>query len=246
MRPVSTSELLTIWEREMNQPLIQKTLILLCQACPEMESDDVAKLSIGERDARLLQLREWIFGPRFKNMADCPACSERMEWETNIEDILLLPVQNFEPVKEFDLKVDEFNIRFRLPNSIDISNAIANSNEPSDPRKLLITCILEAQSNQENYKINDLPDKVMNALSRRIEELDTQADIRMKISCPNCSHQWEARFDIASYLWMEINSWAKRILRDVYTLARTIGWSEQEILSMSPKRRQMYLEMLSI
>ncbi len=247
MRPVTTSELLTIWEREMNQPLIQKTLILLCQACPEMESDDVVKLSIGERDARLIQLREWIFGSGLKNMVDCPACSERIEWETNIKDIGLPSAYNHEPTKEFNLEVDEFNIRFRLPNSIDISNTIANSGEhPPDPDELLKRCILKVQCRQKNSEINDLPDKVMNALSRKIEEMDPHADIRMKLSCPNCNHQWESRFDIVSYLWMEINSWAKQILRDVSVLAKTFGWSEHDILNMNPKRRHLYLEMANI
>lgn len=246
MRPVTTSELLTIWEREMNQPLIQKTLILLCQACQEMESNDVAKLSIGDRDVRLFQLRQWMFGSILKNIADCPACTERIEWETSIKDLRLPPVHNHEPAKEFDLEVDEFNIRFRLPNSIDISSVIANNVRQPDPRMLLITFILEARCNQDMYEINDLPDKVLKALDRRIEELDPQADIRMKINCPNCNHQWDARFDIASYLWTEINSWTKRILRDVCILARTFGWSEQDILKMNSTRRHLYLEMVNL
>ena len=89
MRPVSASELLTTWERDMDQPLLPKTLILLCQASPGMELDDVAKLSIGQRDAMLLQLREWMFGPSLKNIAYCPKCNECIEWETDVKDLKL-------------------------------------------------------------------------------------------------------------------------------------------------------------
>ena len=51
--------------------------------------------------------------------------------------------------------------------------------------------------------------------------------------------------DIASFFWSEIHSWAQRALREVATLARAYGWREADILSMSARRRQAYLEMIS-
>jgi len=51
-------------------------------------------------------------------------------------------------------------------------------------------------------------------------------------------------FDIASFFWAEICVQAKRLLREVHTLARAYGWREMDILSMSPARRQFYLEMV--
>jgi hypothetical protein len=66
----------------------------------------------------------------------------------------------------------------------------------------------------------------------------------MLLTCPNCCNQWEGQFDIASYLWTEINTWARHMLQEVYLLARAFGWSEYAILTMSPQRRQLYLEMI--
>ncbi len=51
-------------------------------------------------------------------------------------------------------------------------------------------------------------------------------------------------FDILSYLWTEIEDWAQRLLVDVHTLAVSYGWSERDILALSPRRRRMYLELL--
>lgn len=228
----------------MNQSLLQKTLNLLSLACPKMDADSMAKLSIGERDARLLLLREWMFGSRLTNMADCPQCSERIEWETNIKEIRLQSLQQNQSSQEFSLEINEFSVRFRLPNSMDISTVIANSAGQPDPAKLLGCCILDTRCNGKACEIDDLPDKVVQALSRRMEEEDPQADISMVLNCPNCSHKWAARFDIASYLWIEINQWAVRILQDVHKLARTYHWSEQDILNMNPVRRQLYLGMV--
>ena len=71
------------------------------------------------------------------------------------------------------------------------------------------------------------------------------ADLRIGLHCPVCSHDWVVVFDIASFLWKEIDDWAGRMLRDVSDLAAAYGWSEAEILDISPVRRQLYLGMLA-
>jgi hypothetical protein len=86
----------------------------------------------------------------------------------------------------------------------------------------------------------DLPQHALDALSQQIEKLDPQAEIRTALTCPACSHQWEVLFDIAGFLWTEINNWAERTLRSVNLLASAYGWTEREILSLSPVRRQLY------
>jgi hypothetical protein len=52
-------------------------------------------------------------------------------------------------------------------------------------------------------------------------------------------------FDIGAFLWEEIAAQARRLLREVHTLARAYGWREADILVMSAARRQAYLEMVS-
>ena len=64
------------------------------------------------------------------------------------------------------------------------------------------------------------------------------------LSCPSCDHRWQMAFDILYFFWSEINAWASRIMQEVHVLARAYGWRENEILGMSPWRRQRYLKML--
>jgi hypothetical protein len=61
-----------------------------------------------------------------------------------------------------------------------------------------------------------------------------------------CTYSWHAAFDIATYLATEVHTWASRQLREVHDLARAYGWSEAEILAMSPTRRRAYLELLGL
>ena len=47
-------------------------------------------------------------------------------------------------------------------------------------------------------------------------------------------------------LWSEIHAWARQLLRDVHALARAYGWREADILALSPTRRGIYLELLGV
>jgi len=66
----------------------------------------------------------------------------------------------------------------------------------------------------------------------------------LSLTCAACNHKWFVGFDIVSYFCTEINAWASRMLREVHLLASTYGWRENDILAMSPWRRQSYLEMI--
>jgi hypothetical protein len=62
------------------------------------------------------------------------------------------------------------------------------------------------------------------------------------MDCPTCGHGWSAAFDIADFFWRELKGRAKRLLDEVQELAVHYGWSEAEVLTMSPVRRRHYLE----
>jgi hypothetical protein len=245
MRPINAMELLTVWERGLNQTLLEKVLTLLTAACPEIDSEALAGLSIGERDARLLQLREWMFGSYLVNTARCPQCAQRVEWENRIADIRTNPSKSTSSSAEFNLNVADYGLRYRLPTSMDIAAVMNAPRGDSTPQDLLKRCIVSARHAGEVCDPGSLPQDVLAALGRRIEELDPQAEIRIDLTCPQCSHKWDVLFDIASFLWTEINHWAERTLRSVHKLASTYGWSERTILNLSPVRRQLYLGLVN-
>jgi hypothetical protein len=243
MTAPGAKEILNIWERGGSRSLIEKTMDLLYASDPGSDKEDPAGLSIGERDARLLQLREWMFGSQLFNIADCPACHERVEWITTIGELLPLNQEEKSPLLH-DINVDDYHIRFRLINSYDLIRASSDPAYRSNAKKMLSDCIIEVEKGKENVDPLALPDSVYDKLDQQIAEVDAQADIRMVLNCPKCSHTWEMPFDIVSYLWIEIDNWARRILHEVAVLASAFGWSESDILNMSPRRRQLYLEMV--
>ena len=242
MRTLSAPELLDVWERGNAQSSVNRALSLLSAACPEASADSLTKLNIGERDARLLTLREWTFGSQLIGIATCPDCRERLEMTFDVADIQATP--EFEPTGELTIDVAGYDVRFRLPNSLDI-DAIADHKDVDVAREeLLESCILAVHQNGKEISPDHLPASLVEAIVDRMAEADHQADVQLALSCPLCGHQWQAPFDIVSFFWSEINAWAHRILREVHALALAYGWREADILAISPWRRQFYLAMV--
>ncbi len=246
MRSLTAEDMLIAWERGLNRSMLQKSLILLAAAFPEMNSEMLAELSIGHRDMCMFLLRERLFGSRLVNNAVCPQCATRIEWEQEIADFLADAAEIHVGSPYFSLTQDGYDITFRLPNSLDLAHIEGIDNAQIAEKQLLRRCILSAQHADDTLDAAQLPENIVQALTSRIEALDPQADVRIKLTCPECSHDWEVLFDIAGFLWSEIDAWAERMLQTVHKLARTYGWTEREILALSPVRRQLYLGMAGL
>lgn len=243
MRPLTAMELLAVWERGLNQTPLMRMLGLLAAACPESDAESIAAWSIGRRDAGLMQLREWMFGQRLVNTAQCPQCAQRVEWESRISDFLTAEGVAGETAASFEITTAGYEVRFRLPTSKDMAEALG---APGDDalQRLFTRCILSVRMGDRSCETAMLPEIVLAALSEKMEALDPQADIRVALTCPQCGHGWHVQFDIADYLWAEIQHWARQTLNDVHRLARAYGWSERDILALSPTRRQLYLGLI--
>src|ERR1043166_5869663 len=79
-RSFSPEKILDLWEAGRQQHELDRALTLLSAASPELSRDELADLTIGERDARLLQLRETVLGAAAAGISECPECGERVEF----------------------------------------------------------------------------------------------------------------------------------------------------------------------
>ena len=242
MHEPSAAELLYAWERGQSQQTVERALTLLALALPDVAPADLARLSIGQRDGWLLALRERVFGPRLASVAACPACGERVELDFSASDVRAAPPA--QAAESLMLAQDGYDVRFRLPSSLDLV-ALAEAGNAHDPaRALLLRCVERASYADAPFAAEYLPDAVVDAVATQMAAADPQADIELALQCPNCGWQWNEIFDIGAFLWAEIDAWAARILRDIHTLALHYGWQEADILAMSAWRRQIYLGLL--
>jgi len=249
MRPLSASEQLRVWERGRRQTLTRRSLLLLAAASPEISPDELAQFSVGQRDARLLTLREWMFGEQIESVVSCPKCSERLELMFDVADIRARnDSENSPPGATYLLQLDGYEVRFRPPNSTDLEAIVKCQNAAAARDRILARCALEIKRGnaKDNAKkrVDQLPSKIVNALVEKMAQVDPQANVQLSLKCPACQYGWSATFDIASFLWSELNDWAERILREIHLIASAYGWHESDILEMSAERRSCYLEMI--
>lgn len=242
MRALSTVELLTVWELGADQRAAQRAFTLLAATADDGSTDQIAQLSIGQCDERLLTLRERTFGPQLSALSACPSCDETLQFEINAADIRQTPAS--EPGESMELTHGEYEVRFRLPTNLDIIALDSKADVQTNREHLLKRCVLGARHEKAAITTEDLPPEVVLALADRMAQADPQADVQLALACPQCGHSWHSTLDIASFFWSEINAWARRLLNDVHTLASAYGWRETEILSLSAARRQAYLEVV--
>lgn len=243
MRSLSASELIDVWEWGINQPPLEQIFRLLAFALDIDDIRQISELSVGERDNYLFLLRRNLFGKQLNCSMNCPECGEIIEWVSNIDEFCSLDYSK-QINRELSLKHKNLKLKFRLPTSDDIIQAGLNGTNADFSRNLIMLCTTEATKNSRTVKNEGLPAKILAKIEEQMEEADPIANIQLSLTCPNCGHTWDEIFDILSFFMKEVDSWVKRLLQDVSVLALNYGWSEKDILELSPLRRQFYLDAL--
>ncbi|MBW4659737.1 MAG: phage baseplate protein [Drouetiella hepatica Uher 2000/2452] len=243
MRPLSSEQILRIWEIGQRQHPVDRALTLLVFSYPDQSVANLASLTVGQRDALLLALREMTLGNTLNCFAQCPQCGEELEFTLETAQIRLSdPSQSLEP--DYAFTIAGFEGRFRLPNSFDLA-AIAGDQTPEIAKSsLLRRCLLQAHHNGTEISHQELPPPIVSQLATHMAEIDPQAEILFDLSCPACQHEWQILLDIVSFFWAELSAQARRLLLEVHQLARHYSWHEVDILAMSATRRNLYLKMI--
>jgi hypothetical protein len=236
MQKLSGSALLSLWERGMHQHPLERPLTILFAANPGRDPEQLRALSVGRRDEELLRLRDQTFGGRISGVVDCPSCAEALELSFDTAELAPPPVDGRHA--QHSLAVGQQLVVFRLPTAADVAALAGEADVDRAMFALLERCVASPP-------LCDLSEAARRAVSERMAELDPLADLEIAVVCPTCGHAAAACFDIASFLWIEIDSAARRTLEHVHALASAYGWREADVLELSPVRRRLYLELSS-
>ncbi len=215
----------------MRRHPIDRALLLYSLARPDTPPDALADAPLGTRNAALLDLCHESFGQRLVAWMDCPACGERLEFELDPEQFPPVPDNITNPI-------DIAGYCFHRPTSRHLARLTNLADAETAAQHLLRDCAESPDElPQDEYALAVLLDTVDTAM----DDADPWATLSLSILCPACDHEDNAPFDIADYLWEEIESHARRLLDDIHILAQAYGWTEDEILSLSGERRAAYL-----
>jgi hypothetical protein len=250
MRGWSPSRLLDAWEQSLGQPPVRQAIVLLAAACPGVPLEKLARLSVGQRDACLLALREWAFGPHLACLTRCPVCAEQLELTLSMAELRLVEpcwaAGENDLMDSWVLISEPYEVEFRLPNSRDLALLPAQCDLEEAREWLLGRCIVAVREDGSDCHVGPLPATIMQQVVEEMGAVDPQGDVELDLRCPACDHHWTLPFDIAGVLWRELDAWALRTLREVHLLASAYGWREGDILALSPWRRQFYLDLVGV
>ncbi|WP_138185985.1 phage baseplate protein [Paenibacillus alvei] len=219
------------------------------QVLPDCKRDRLAKVPIGRRDELLFAARTQTFGQRLPSLVACSFCGEQLEFDFEAAD-LGIPTDmsglKIEPAEEERMfREEKYTVNFGLLTSADLGACHAEKRLEVLRKKLARGCVKRAWLDGREIQAEELPENIIVALSKHVEQSDPHALIEFNLSCPACGESWQNQFDIVTFFWKEIEFQARLLLREVHTLAMAYGWPESDILALSTTRRQFYLEMVT-
>ena len=243
--------LLAAWEAGLDKHPLDRGLLLLSIALPECDHRQLAELTIAERNLLLLQLREATFGKTLQGFGTCSRCHAHLEFAAPVATIIEHLRTHF--IKE-PIVWSEDGRQYRL-RPVTTNDLLAATDAPSDTEAkdlLLKRCLCLTQESSES-QTQALSDELLQAalpagiphLVEKFDELNASAELACAVRCPDCSNSEMLDLDVAQFVWIEVRSAAKRLLVEIHELAWAYGWSENEILRLTPQRRDAYIEILS-
>ena len=220
---------LDLWERGVGLDRWQREDALLAAETPMPRR-------LGARNAALLRLRNAYFHGAWPMLSTCPACAGVVEFAVDCMGLAAnLAEAGVEEAATFEWKGEQIVAR---PPTVDDLRAVARVGEPDAvARALLMRCV------SGGIALADADPNSVEVLGSRLEALDPAATVVFELTCPDCAHEWPALIDIAEALWKELRSRAEKILLEVDALASAYGWSEEQVLALSPVRRAAYLQL---
>lgn len=234
MRALSNSELLDVWEHGSILHPLDRAMLALHAVLPETSPAIIADWSLGRRNKALIEFHCASFDRNLNGWSACANCGEKMEFAIDGRE---LASRSIAQAEEKDLI--SFNGRcFRLPTTRDLSEA-AREEDPNAAAFCLAERCCTTPQQPTDWSADDI-----DQLGEIMSMADPLAEVRIALCCPSCSHESSETIEIASFIWSEIEVRARRLMWEVHAVASVYGWTEKEILSMSPVRRASYVEMV--
>jgi len=235
MVPPSERELLLLWEQGRFRHPIDRALLLGAWARPDLDPESLAQMPLGLLNVELLQLRASLFGSRLELQLSCERCRELLEIPVDIKTLLEQAA-----ARGGSEQVSWEGFSFRQPSSRDLALVVDELDAAAAAVRLLEACCTEKPADADGAMAAPA---LLAKVDSLLEDGDPLADPRLTAVCPACGGEVDAGIDPAGLLWQEVQAWARAVFWQIHLLASAYGWTEDEVLALSPARRRVYLEL---
>jgi hypothetical protein len=247
LRPITGADQAAIIDRIGRDPapVLATDLIGACVLLEDGEplgSDASRALSVGERETVLWRMRAMLSGDRIDAVVTCPTCDEKVSIEFNVADFLdLASVDTPGVVAE---QVGGRLVEFRVPSGGDLEDLARRRvvDIEQAEAELAAACLLSVDG--QSPTVDDIAE-LAGPVGERMAALEPSAELLFDSVCPVCGSPITASLDATGFLLEEMATGARYLFHEVHVLASTYHWSEGEILDLTPRRRHLYLDLIS-
>lgn len=231
------SALLSLWEEALGRDRWQREDALL-------GGSPGAPRGLGARNLALLNLRNRMFDRTWPLQSDCPACGEPCAFEVDgvlLADELAQSIRTASDEASPPAAASPSGAELRAP-TVDDLIAAADTGSAGDAARIIVARCLDAAPETAT---DDIAARADDELDAALDRLDPAAVVSFALQCPACAHGWSAVIDIGEAVWAEVVRAAEALMVEVDALARAYGWSEREVLRLSPARRAAYIQLVA-
>ncbi len=247
MRALDGENMLLAWDRCRERHPQESALALLALAEPGLSPEQLARLPLARRNARLLELRALTLGRRMQAFALCPECGAQLEFTLDASAMARGLDADPEEMLSDDLAMRPVDTRDLLASLGEADAEQAQTLVLARTLGFAERAPADADCSPAEWlrRVSEsIPQAGQQAMTERFDRLNASAEIRMQVECAACHGTPVLDLDIARYLVREISAAARRLMGEIHELAFAYGWGEHAIASMSGARRAAYLEML--
>jgi hypothetical protein len=222
-------ELLGAWEAAARMPPPARGAALVARAALAPDLDTALDMPLGRSAALAARAHAEAFGAEVEGVLRCPACGETLE--------VTLPLDAPATESGGEASTTAGGLAVRAPTTRDLLAAAAASDAEA---ALLARCVHDpdgAPVDPPSLGPSELAE--IDAVAERLAGL---AGVVVSATCPGCGAEASAPLDVGALLWDRVARAAQALLGDVAELAQAYGWTEADVLALTPLRRRAYLD----
>lgn len=219
-----------------DRPGLVTALLAACSA--PADAEHWWQRPVSERTAALLTvLRAGQGGEVIEHRLHCdqPGCGERFDVELPYAALSLGPVPH-----HIELARDNAPpLRLRLPTGADLRawrGQLRNDRSaPGDAQRAMLSRLCLA---------DELRPEDSACAAAALAQVDPLVAFSVTTHCPACGVEADFAVDLEALALQRLQVQQRQLLHDVHVLASRYGWSEAEVMALSPTRRARYVDLI--
>lgn len=245
-RGLSAAHLLEVIDAASEENAAVRGSVLLAAAAPDLADGQLEELTLGARDARILDLRCQTFGNTLPGRVTCPACGLLLTVRIPRQEVARHGSLDEEEQRPWVRIVEgPLVVEAHSPDGRDLAAAASCPDDETARRALIAGCVSVTGADGEAVDPLELGDELLERVGEAIVAIDPQAEVGVTMGCAGCGNEWTAILDIVQFFWREISTTGVQLLDEVHQLAVGYGWSEEQVLRLPSRRRREYVERLA-